>query len=46
MDARAVLRLLVRGDNSEAVLFMDDIYFSANGNDALEEQASCGLRAK
>eukprot|EP00752_Nemacystus_decipiens_P004033 g3692.t1 len=38
MDARAVLRLLVRSDNKEAVLFMDKIYFSSNQDATLEQQ--------
>lgn len=38
MDARAVLRLLVRSDNKEAVLFMDKIYFSSNRDATLEQQ--------
>ena len=38
MDARAVLRLLVRSDNKEAVLFMDKIYFSSNPDATLEQQ--------
>lgn len=38
MDARAVLRLLVRSDNKEAVLFMDKIYYSSNPDATLEQQ--------
>lgn len=38
MDARAVLRLLVRSDNKEAVLFMDKIYYSSNHDPSLEQQ--------
>eukprot|EP00903_Cladosiphon_okamuranus_P006600 g6447.t1 len=38
MDARAVLRLLVRSDNKEAVLFLDKIYFSSNRDATLEKQ--------
>lgn len=38
MDARAVLRLLVRSDNKEAVLFMDNIYYSSNRDATLEQQ--------
>ena len=38
MDARAVLRLLVRSDNKEAVLFMDKIYYSSNRDATLEQQ--------
>lgn len=38
MEARAVLRLLVRSDNKEAVLFMDKIYFSSNRDATLEQQ--------
>lgn len=39
MDARAVLRLLVRSDNEEVVLFLDKIYYSSNRDAALERQA-------
>ncbi len=42
MDARAVLRLLVRSDNNEAVLFMDKIYYSSNHDPSLEQQARGG----
>ncbi|CAM9888920.1 unnamed protein product [Ectocarpus sp. 6 AP-2014] len=38
MDARAVLRMLVRSDNKEAVLFMDKIYYSSNRDASLERQ--------
>lgn len=38
MEARAVLRLLVRADDMSAVLFMDDIYYSSHRDPALEEQ--------
>lgn len=38
MEARAVLRLLVRADNMAAVLFMDEIYYSSHRDAALEEQ--------
>lgn len=40
MDARAVLRMLVRSDNKEAVLFMDNIYYSSNRDASLERQVS------
>lgn len=42
MDARAVLRLLVRSDTKEAVLFMDKIYYSSNRDATLERQARKG----
>lgn len=42
MDARAVLRLLVRSDNKEAVLFMDKIYYSSNRDATLEQQVRRG----
>lgn len=38
MEARAVLRLLVRADNMSPVLFMDAIYYSSHSDPALEEQ--------
>ncbi|CAM9187780.1 unnamed protein product [Scytosiphon promiscuus] len=38
MDARAVLRLLVRSDTKEAVLFMDKIYYSSNRDATLERK--------
>ena len=44
MEARAVLRLLLRADNMTAVLFRDEIYYSSQRDDALESQASFVLQ--
>lgn len=40
MEARAVLRLLLRADIMTPVLFMDEIYYSSHRDDELESQAS------
>lgn len=40
MEARAVLRLLLRSDTMTAVLYMEDIYYSSNHDAVLEEQVS------
>lgn len=40
MEARAVLRLLLRCDDMSAVLFMDEIYYSSHPDEALEEQVA------
>lgn len=38
MEARAVLRLLLRSDSMAPALFMDTIYYSTNPDTALEQQ--------
>lgn len=40
MEARAVLRLLLRADTMTPVLFMDEIYYSSHRDDELESQVS------
>lgn len=38
MEARAVLRLLLRQDNMTPVLFMDSVYYASNLDSSLEQQ--------
>lgn len=38
MEARAVLRLLLRQDNMAPVLFMDSVYYASNQDSSLEQQ--------
>ena len=38
MEARAVLRLLLRHDNLAPVLFMDSIYYASNQDSSLEDR--------
>eukprot|EP00903_Cladosiphon_okamuranus_P013411 g12496.t1 len=38
MEARAVLRLLLRHDNMAPVLFMDSVYYASNPDSSLEDQ--------
>ena len=38
MEARAVLRLLLRQDNMAPVLFMDSVYYASNQDSSLEGQ--------
>lgn len=40
MEARAVLRLLLRSDSMSPALFMDSVYYSTNPDTCLEQQAS------
>lgn len=40
MEARAVVRLLIRGDDLSPALYMETIYYSSHADPALERQAS------
>ncbi|CAM9485171.1 unnamed protein product [Ectocarpus sp. 6 AP-2014] len=40
MEARAVLRLLLRQDNMTPVLFMDSVYYASNLDSSLEQQVA------